>query len=121
VERVTDLITRQVVTGKNEMMARVSLAKGAIVPTHSHVSEQISWTFSGRLRLWIGEQQDVVTLEPGQFVVIPPNVPHRAEALEDTVEVDLFSPIRQDWLDGTDSYFHTERGSAGHGGAEPRS
>jgi quercetin dioxygenase-like cupin family protein len=88
------------------MMARVSLARGAIVPTHSHVSEQISWTFSGRLRLWIGDQKDVVTLEPGQFVVIPPNVPHRAEALEDTVEVDLFSPIRQDWLDGTDAYFH---------------
>jgi len=106
VERVTDGITRQLVTGKNEMMARVSLAKGAVVPTHSHVSEQISWTLSGCLRLWIGDGEEVVTLHPGQFVVIPPDVPHRAEALEDTVEVDLFSPIRQDWLDGTDTYFH---------------
>jgi len=106
-ERVTDDIARQVVTGKNEMIARIHLKKGAIVPTHSHVSEQISWTFVGSLRLWIGDQeQEVVTLNPGQFVVIPPNVPHRAEALEDTVEVDVFSPIRQDWLDGTDTYFH---------------
>ncbi len=96
VEPVTSEISRQVVTGQNEMMARVLLKKGAVVPTHSHVSEQITYILEGALRLW---------------VVIPPSVPHRAEALEDTVDVDIFSPIRQDWLDGTDTYFHRKPGA----------
>jgi quercetin dioxygenase-like cupin family protein len=108
VEPVTSDISRQVVTGENEMMARVLLKKGAIVPTHSHVSEQITYIQDGALRLWIGVPEEEVTLGPGSFVVIPPNVPHRAEALEDTVDVDIFSPIRQDWLDGTDTYFHRQ-------------
>src|SRR5439155_21942168 len=105
VEPVTSEISRQVVTGQNEMIARVLLKKGAVVPTHSHVSEQITYILEGALRLWIGEPEQEVTLEPGRFVVIPPHVPHRADALEDTVDVDVFSPIRQDWLDGTDTYF----------------
>ena len=106
VERVTDVITRQVVTGKNEMIARVVLEKGAVVPTHSHVSEQITWVIEGAMKLWIGEPEQEVLLTAGQFVVIPPHVPHRAEAVERTVDIDVFSPIRQDWLDGTDTYFH---------------
>jgi quercetin dioxygenase-like cupin family protein len=106
VEPVTDVITRQIVTGRNEMIARVVLRRGAIVPTHSHVSEQVTWIFEGALRLWIGVPEEEVTLRAGQMVVIPPDVPHRAEALEDTVDIDVFSPIRQDWLDGTDTYFH---------------
>jgi quercetin dioxygenase-like cupin family protein len=106
VETVTPDISRQVVTGKNEMMARVLLKKGAIVPLHSHVSEQITYILQGALRLWIGEPEEEVTVTAGSFVVIPPWVPHRAEALEDTVDMDIFSPIRQDWLDGTDTYFH---------------
>jgi quercetin dioxygenase-like cupin family protein len=60
----------------------------------------------GALRLWIGDPEEEVTLRSGEFVLIPPDVPHRALALEDTVDVDVFSPIRQDWLDGTDTYFH---------------
>ena len=110
VEPVTSEISRQVVTGENEMMARVLLKKGAVVPTHSHVSEQITYIQDGALRLWIGAPEEEVTLGPGTFVVIPPNVPHRAEALEDTVDVDIFSPIRQDWLDHTDTYFHRKPG-----------
>lgn len=106
VEKVTDMIRRQLVTGANEMMARVLLDKGAVVPTHSHVSEQITYIQEGALQLWIGEPAEEVVLRAGQFVVIPSNVPHKAEALEDTVDIDVFSPIRQDWLDGTDSYFH---------------
>lgn len=106
VEKVTDKIKRQLVTGRNEMMARVLLEKGAIVPTHSHESEQMTYIIEGAMRLWIGEPAEVVLLKAGQFLVIPPNVPHKAEALEDTVDIDLFSPIRQDWLDGTDTYFH---------------
>lgn len=106
VERVTDDISRQLVTGRNEMLARVLLKKGAIVPTHSHVSEQITWIQEGALTLWVGEPEREFTLRAGQFLVIPPDVPHRALALEDTVDMDIFSPIRQDWLDGTDTYFH---------------
>jgi quercetin dioxygenase-like cupin family protein len=105
VEKVTERIRRQLVTGTNEMMARVRLDKGAVVPTHSHVSEQITYIQEGALRLWIGEPAEEVLLRAGQFVVIPPNVTHKAEALEDTVDSDIFSPIRKDWLDGTDTYF----------------
>jgi quercetin dioxygenase-like cupin family protein len=106
VERVTDQITRQVVTGKNEMIARVVLDKGAVVPTHSHVSEQITWILEGAMKLWVGQPEEELLLTSGRFVVIPPDVPHRAEAVERTVDIDVFSPIRQDWLDGTDTYFH---------------
>jgi quercetin dioxygenase-like cupin family protein len=106
VERVTEVITRQVVTGENEMIARVVLERGAVVPTHSHVSEQITWVLEGAMKLWIGEPEREVLLTSGSFVVIPPHVPHRAEAIERTVDIDVFSPIRQDWLDGTDTYFH---------------
>ena len=106
VEKVTDLISRQLVTGKNEMMARIFLQKTSVVPTHSHESEQITHVEDGALRLWIGESEEEVTVRSGEFIVIPPNVPHRAEALEDTIDIDIFSPIRQDWLDGTDTYFH---------------
>lgn len=106
VEKVTDQISRQLVTGKNEMMARILLKKDSVVPAHSHASEQITFVQDGVLRLWIGETEEEVTVRSGEFIVIPPNVLHRAEALEDTVDIDVFSPIRQDWLDGTDTYFH---------------
>lgn len=106
VERVTDDISRQLLTGKNEMMARVLIKKGAVVPTHFHEAEQITYIMEGVLRLWIGDPEEELTLRAGEFVLIPSNVPHRAEALEDTVDVDVFSPIRHDWLDGTDTYFH---------------
>src|ERR671913_1897096 len=91
VERVTDRITRQVVTGRNEMFARVVLEKGAVVPTHSHVSEQITWILEGAMRLWVGEPEEELLLTAGAFTVIPPHVPHRAEALERTVDIDIFS------------------------------
>lgn len=106
VEELTDKIRRQVVTGRNEMMARVLLDKGAVVHTHSHESEQITYIIEGAMRLMIGEPPEEVLLKAGQFIVIPPNAPHRAEVLEDTVDIDIFSPIRQDWLDGRDTYFH---------------
>jgi quercetin dioxygenase-like cupin family protein len=106
VEKVTEEISRQLLTGRNEMLARVLLKKGAVVPQHSHVSEQITYIVEGALRLWIGSPEEEVTVRAGEFVLIPPDVPHRALALEDTVDIDVFSPIRQDWLDGTDTYFH---------------
>jgi len=106
-ERVTDQITRKVVTGEREMIAQVFLQKGAIVPMHSHESEQITYILSGALRFRIGGDELVV--RAGDVLVIPSWLEHEAEALEDTLDVDVFSPIRRDWLDGTDDYFHRKR------------
>ena len=106
-ERVTDTISRRLVTGDRMMLAHVYLDKGAIVPKHSHENEQLTYILEGALRFWIGEdQQEEIVVSAGEVLHIPSNVPHKAEALEDTLDVDVFSPPRQDWLNHTDSYFH---------------
>jgi len=102
-EPVTDVISRKIITGERAMLAEVTLARGAVVPKHEHESEQTSWVFTGALRFDINGE--IIDLRPGDVLVIPSGVPHQATALEDTVEVDIFSPIRQDWLDKTDDYF----------------
>src|SRR5262245_47871483 len=105
-ERVTETIDRRLVTGERLMLAHVYLAKGAIVPQHSHENEQITYILEGALRFWIGsDRSQVIDLRAGEVLHIPSNLPHEAEALEDTLDVDVFSPPRQDWLDGTDDYF----------------
>jgi quercetin dioxygenase-like cupin family protein len=84
------------------MIAHVYLAQGAIVPEHAHHNEQITYILEGKLRFTIdGETIDVGA---GEVLTIPSHVPHEAEALEDTLDVDVFHPPRQDWLDGTDAY-----------------
>jgi quercetin dioxygenase-like cupin family protein len=103
-ETVTPEISRKIISGENEMIAKIFLNKGAVVPEHSHISEQITYVVKGALKFWIGGEE--IILEAGQVMVIPPNMPHKAQALEDTEDVDVFSPIRQDWLDHTDTYFH---------------
>jgi quercetin dioxygenase-like cupin family protein len=106
-ERVTDVIDRKLITGDGMMLAHVYLKKGAIVPQHSHHNEQLTYILEGTLRFWIGERGDqVIDVGPGEVLHIPSNVPHKAEALADTLDVDIFNPPRQDWLDKTDSYFH---------------
>lgn len=106
-ETVTEVISRRLVTGERSMVAHVYLDKGAVVPRHSHDNEQFSYILEGSLRFWIGEDEaEEVDLHAGEILHIPSNVPHKAEALEDTVDVDIFTPPRQDWLDGTDTYFH---------------
>ena len=106
-EQVTDQISRRLVTGERMMLAHVYLDKGAVVPKHSHHNEQLTYVLQGVLRFLIGEDQtEEVLVRAGEVLVIPSNVPHRAEALEDTLDVDVFSPPRQDWLDHTDTYFH---------------
>lgn len=105
-EPVTDVISRRLVTGQRMMMAHVYLDEGAIVPTHAHENEQITYILEGALRFWLGEEGErEVVVRAGEVLHIPPDVPHRAEALEDTLDLDVFSPPRQDWLEGTDSYF----------------
>jgi quercetin dioxygenase-like cupin family protein len=106
-EVVTDSISRRIITGNDMMLAHIYLKKGAIVPQHSHHNEQLTYILEGALRFWIGEdgsQEQLV--RAGEVIHIPSNVPHRAEAVEDTLDVDVFSPPREDWLNGTDSYFH---------------
>ena len=106
-EKVNDLLDRRLITGDRMMLAHVYLEKGCIVPRHSHHNEQITWIVEGALRFWIGEDgAEEIVVRAGEVLHIPSNVPHMAEALEDTLDVDIFSPIRQDWLDRTDTYFH---------------
>ena len=105
-ERVTDEIDRRVITSERMMLAHVYLKKGSVVPRHSHENEQLTYILEGALRFKIGpEGSEVIVVRAGEVLVIPSNVPHEAEALEDTLDVDVFNPPRQDWLDGTDHYF----------------
>jgi len=104
-ERVTDLLERRLITGERMMLAHVYLDKGCIVPRHSHENEQITYILEGALHFWLGEdEQEQVVVRAGEVLLIPSNLPHKAEALEDTLDVDIFSPPRQDWLDKTDDY-----------------
>lgn len=102
-ENVTPTIARQIVTGAQAMAGMVTLQKGSYVPKHSHESEQLTYVLEGALRLVVDGQDILVSA--GEILVIPAWVEHDATAVEDTVELDIFSPIRKDWLDGTDTYF----------------
>ncbi|CAN5734484.1 cupin domain-containing protein [soil metagenome] len=106
-EQVTDKLSRRLITGERMMLAHVYLDKGSIVPKHSHENEQLTYILEGALHFWIGEDEaEEIVVRAGEVLHIPSNVPHKAEALEDTLDVDVFSPPRQDWLDRTDDYFH---------------
>jgi quercetin dioxygenase-like cupin family protein len=102
VEHLNPLIDRQFVTGERSMLARIILRKGSIVPTHSHDNEQITYVLEGALKFVIEGKELIV--RGGEILVIPSNVPHSAEALEDTVDLDIFCPPRADWINGTDAY-----------------
>ena len=109
-ERVTDVISRKLITGDGMMLAHVYLKKDALVPQHSHHNEQLTYIISGALHFYIGaDRAREVIVRAGEVLHIPSNVVHEARALEDTLDVDIFDPPRQDWLDGTDSYFHTTK------------
>jgi quercetin dioxygenase-like cupin family protein len=104
-EDLSPMIGRKLITGDRMMLAHVYLKKGAVVPKHSHENEQLTYILEGALRFWIGEDQtEEVLVRAGEVLHIPSNVPHKAEAVEDTLDVDVFSPPRQDWLDKTDAY-----------------
>ncbi len=103
-ENVTEMISRRIVWGEREMIAQISLKKGCLVPMHSHESEQLTYVMKGALKFRINGEE--ITVGPNEILHIPSNVPHEATALEETFEIDVFSPIRQDWLNHTDDYFH---------------
>ena len=105
-EHVTDGIERRIITGDRVMLTHVYLKAGAVVPLHAHHNEQLTYILEGALRFWIGgEDAEPFDVRAGEVLHIPSNVPHKAQALEDTLDVDIFDPPRQDWLDKTDDYF----------------
>jgi len=103
-EKVTEMLSRKLVTGEREMIAQIYLKRGCLVPMHSHESEQMTYILQGALEFLIGGEK--ITVREGEVLHIPSWIEHQAEALDDTFELDVFSPIRQDWLDHTDDYFH---------------
>jgi quercetin dioxygenase-like cupin family protein len=104
-EHLSDRLARRLVTGERMMLAHVYLEKGCVVPKHSHDNEQLTYILEGALKFWLGEDEsEELVVRAGEVLVIPSNVPHKAEAIEDTLDVDVFSPPRQDWLDKTDDY-----------------
>ena len=102
VEALNPLLGRHFVVGQNVMLARVLLKKGCMVPEHSHHNEQITYILEGALKFGIDGKEIVVNA--GEVLTIPPNMPHWAEALADTVDLDIFNPPRADWINKTDAY-----------------
>jgi len=101
-EQLNPLLTRKLMAGDRVMLSELVLKKGCIVPAHHHENEQISYVLRGTLKFVINGEE--IILRTGEVLHIPSNVVHSAEALEDTLDLDVFSPPRQDWLDGTDQY-----------------
>ena len=107
-ERVNALLDRKLITGDQIMLSQVFLKKGCIVPKHQHHNEQFTYIVDGALRFWIGDDlAKEVIVRSGEVLHIPAYVWHQAEALEDTLDMDIFSPPREDWLNHTDSYLTT--------------
>jgi unsaturated pyranuronate lyase len=108
-EPLRDDLSRRLISTERMMLAQVFLDQGCIVPQHSHENEQLSYIVEGKLRFWLGEDEsEVVDVAAGEVLHIPSWLPHKAEALETTLDVDVFSPPRQDWLDGSDSYLRSK-------------
>jgi quercetin dioxygenase-like cupin family protein len=102
-DNLNPLITRQMISGDDATFARLVLLRGAIVPRHHHRSEQYTMIFSGALKFLFDDGSET-TVHAGEILMIPANVPHSAEALEDTVDFDFFSPRREDWIRKDDAY-----------------
>ena len=114
-EQLNPLFDRQLLVGEKVMLSRIVLRKGYVVPLHQHENEQISYILEGALKFLIEEREIVV--RAGEVLCIPPNLPHQAEALEDTLDLDIFYPPRADWLAKTDDYL---RGGAAKPQRKPR-
>jgi quercetin dioxygenase-like cupin family protein len=101
-EDLNPLLQRQFVVGRDIMVARVLMKKGCIIPLHSHHNEQFTYILEGALKFWVDGKEIVVNA--GEVLTIPPHMPHKAEALVDTVDLDVFNPPRADWINKTDQY-----------------
>jgi quercetin dioxygenase-like cupin family protein len=102
IEQLNDKLSRQMISGENATISQLLLKKGAAVPRHSHMNEQYSWIISGALKFVFDDRE--ILVGEGEVLVIPANVAHSAVALEDTVDVDIFAPRREDWIRKEDSY-----------------
>jgi quercetin dioxygenase-like cupin family protein len=104
-EELNPLLGRRLISTGRMMLAHVYLEPGSVVPLHEHENEQLSYILEGTLRFWLGrDQTEVVDVAAGEVLHIPSGLPHKAEALQRTLDVDIFCPPRQDWLDGSDAY-----------------
>lgn len=104
-ERLNEKLERRLITGDRIMLAHVLLRKGCVVPRHRHENEQFTYILEGALLFRLGQDgAEEVIVRRGEVLHIPGNAWHEAEALEDTLDMDIFSPPRQDWLSGTDAY-----------------
>ena len=104
-EELNPLIGRRLIATERMMIAHVYLQQGSIVPRHEHENEQLTYILEGKLRFWLGDDEaEIVDVGAGEVLHIPSHLPHKAEALETTLDMDIFCPPRADWLDGSDAY-----------------
>jgi len=103
-EELHEKLSRRLITGENVMLAHVYLKKGCVVPKHAHMNEQFTYILEGALQFFVGDEREEVIVRAGEVLHLPGNVPHEAHALEDTLDVDVFSPPREDWIKKTDAY-----------------
>jgi quercetin dioxygenase-like cupin family protein len=99
-DKVTEMLSRKVVTGEREMLVQVYVKRGCLVPQHAHQSEQMTYVLQGALKFLVAGEE--ITVREGEVLHIPSGVEHQAEALEDTFELDVFSPVRSEWLAGSE-------------------
>ncbi len=102
IEEVNPLLLRQFVVGTNVMLSRLFLKEGSVVPLHDHHNEQLSYVLEGALKFWIDGKELIVN--SGEVLLIPPHMPHKVEALQDSLSLDIFNPPREDWIKKTDNY-----------------
>ncbi|HET7296514.1 MAG TPA: cupin domain-containing protein [Gemmatimonadales bacterium] len=107
-EELNERLARRLITGDRMMLAHVYLKQGCVVPRHSHENEQFTYILEGALQFLVGEEAFEVVVRAGEVLHLPANVPHEARALEDTLDVDVFCPPREDWLNKTDAYLRTK-------------
>jgi unsaturated pyranuronate lyase len=96
-DKITEMISQKIIAGEREMLAQIYLKRGALVPMHAHESEQMTYILQGALKCLVGGEELLV--REGEVLHIPSGTPHQAEALEDTFELDVFSPVREDWVE----------------------
>jgi quercetin dioxygenase-like cupin family protein len=103
-EELNPKLSRRLITGDKMMLTQVYLKKGCVVPKHSHHNEQLTYILEGALKFFVGDERVEIVVHAGEVLHLPGNVPHEAHAVEDTLDVDVFYPPREDWLNKTDAY-----------------
>ena len=104
-EQVNPSMSRKILTGEKLMISKIKFTDGFVVPLHHHENEQITHVLKGTIRFWFGkDKEDTLDVHAGEFVVIPPGLPHEALMIGEVEEIDHWAPPRKDWLDGSDHY-----------------